>query len=514
MSSTFRWEEVRWSLRARSRMRRLRRLVTRRLQEEAEGTAGEIRGARGARVALAVLVALYASVFAYLTVRNHFGIGTTGFDIGIFDQGTWLLSRFKEPFVTVRGLHLFGDHPSFILLPLVPAYWIWPSTAVLLIAQATALASGAIAVFLLARDRIRSEWAALLLALAYLVNPVVQRTNFDQFHPDAFEIPLLLFALYFMFKRRWGLFLIFVGALLLVKEDVALVTFALGIYVAIRYDRRVGLITSGVSLLWFVTLQAWVIPHFSQGADIEYAGRVTSQFGGFGGFFKTLFLKPWDMLQIALGPERPWYLWQLLAPVALVCLLAPELLLIAAGPLLSNLISTFPYQHMIQYHYSTLIVPVFVAAAVVGIGRVRHRRWRMTLIGAMVAASLVTGFMWGPLGRNRPLIADPSEPNVAAFREAVKLIPADASVAAYYAYVPQIAHREHIYEFPNPFEATNWGDFSIEGQRLPESDQVDYILYSTSMGEEEKAIAEQLMQTEFVQIYEREGTILLKRSGE
>ena len=44
-----------------------------------------------------------------------------GFDLGIFDQGIWLLSRFKSPFVTIMGLNLFGDHASYILLLLRPA---------------------------------------------------------------------------------------------------------------------------------------------------------------------------------------------------------------------------------------------------------------------------------------------------------------------------------------------------------------------------------------------------------
>ena len=67
-----------------------------------------------------------------------------GFDLGIFDQGVWLLSRFKAPFVSIMGLNLFGDHASYILLALVPLYWLWPAAQALLIAQTLALCLGAI----------------------------------------------------------------------------------------------------------------------------------------------------------------------------------------------------------------------------------------------------------------------------------------------------------------------------------------------------------------------------------
>ena len=36
------------------------------------------------------------------------------------------MSRFHAPFVTLMGRNLFGDHTSFILVLLVPFYWLVP----------------------------------------------------------------------------------------------------------------------------------------------------------------------------------------------------------------------------------------------------------------------------------------------------------------------------------------------------------------------------------------------------
>jgi hypothetical protein len=64
------------------------------------------------RVLLGGMMVLFVGTFVWLAWLTHARFGTFGFDLGIFDQGVWLLSRFQDPFVTIRGLPLFGDHAS------------------------------------------------------------------------------------------------------------------------------------------------------------------------------------------------------------------------------------------------------------------------------------------------------------------------------------------------------------------------------------------------------------------
>ena len=78
---------------------------------------------RRLRLSVAALVAMmtaYVVVFGRFTSIQHSNFGTFGFDMGIFDQGIWLLSRFREPFVTVRGLNYFGNHSNYTTLAFVP----------------------------------------------------------------------------------------------------------------------------------------------------------------------------------------------------------------------------------------------------------------------------------------------------------------------------------------------------------------------------------------------------------
>src|SRR5881227_3970681 len=73
-------------------------------------------------VVTSLLVLWYALHFGHLTSEVHRGYGDSAFDIGLYDQGVWLLSRFHAPFVTLMGRNLFGDHTQFSLLALVPLY--------------------------------------------------------------------------------------------------------------------------------------------------------------------------------------------------------------------------------------------------------------------------------------------------------------------------------------------------------------------------------------------------------
>lgn len=97
------------------------------------------------------LTVVYTVWLAARTTRDHFGLGTSAYDFGLYDQGLWLLSRGEAPFVTLMGRNLFGDHTSFILLPLVPLYWLVDSTGLLFVVQAIVLGVGALPVWKSAR---------------------------------------------------------------------------------------------------------------------------------------------------------------------------------------------------------------------------------------------------------------------------------------------------------------------------------------------------------------------------
>jgi len=427
----------------------------------------------------------------YFTARSldiHHALGTSSYDSALYDQGMWLLSRFDVPFVTLMGRNLFGDHTSFVLLGLVPLYWIAPGAWIMFTAQSAAIAAGAVPVFLYGRARLGSEWFALIGAGTYLLHPAVGWTNLENFHPDSFLGVFLGFAIYGALERRWRIYAVFVVLSLLVKEDVSLVIVPLGIWVALRRDRRIGLLTVFGSIA-FMAVAMLLVMRSLIGVPTRNGWRIP--FGGPRGLVETTVTDPAALVRHLRGDGRPWYLVQMTAPFAWLFVRLPDVAMISALVLFTNILSTFWYQYQIDYHYSLVAVPALAIGTVYAIGAmsdhvmsVRGRRLPVPTRGLAMStlgvASLVAAFLWAPspLGRTDSWYGDRDNVYAVAARELLDRIPADAVVSANYRLTPHLAHRAEIYQFPVPFRVSLYGpDTSLEGSRLDErSDRVEYVM--------------------------------------
>ena len=301
--------------------------------------------------------ALYTVWLAVRTTRNHFGLGTSAYDFGLFDQGVWLVAQGKAQFVTLMGRNLFGDHTSFILLPLVPLFWVIGSTGLLFVVQAVALGIGALPIWKVTRALLDSLPMACAAVVVYLAHPALTYTGLENFHPDAALAPLIAWALYAAVCYRWVQYAAAVVLILLVKEDTALFVVALGAWVALRRDRRICLLTV-FGAMWIAFIMLFVVSRGIVGVPFRNAWRLP--FGGFGGVLRTALLRPDKFVAHLVSGERPMYLVHLMAPVGFIALVRPEIALLGTLPLLANLVSTFWYQSQIEYHYAVQFVPILV----------------------------------------------------------------------------------------------------------------------------------------------------------
>jgi uncharacterized membrane protein len=424
---------------------------------------------------LVAIITAHTWYFTRTTLDIHHGLGTSAYDYGLYDQGVWLLSRFEAPFVTLMGRNLFGDHTSFILLLLVPVYWVFPSAGALLFTQSLVIGLGAVPVFLYARRRLGSERVALLLAGCYLLHPAVGWTNMENFHPDAFLGVLVGAAIYCALERHWRAYAVFVVLSLLVKEDASLVIVPLGVWVALRRDRRIGLLTVLGSLA-FMLVAMFVVMRSLIGVPTRNTWRIP--FGGPSGFLQAVVERPGAVVEHFRSDGRPWYLWQMTAPFAWVFARLPDVALISSVVLATNMLSTFWYQYQVQYHYSLVAVPALALGTVHALGVVRSR-WQPRLVAAVVATSVWAAFLWGPMSwaRQPPPYWPPSHPVAVDARDIIRDVPDGAVVSAFHSLTAHLARREQIYMFPTPFRAVLYGPGTeLEGQRLPAADEVEFVV--------------------------------------
>ena len=479
---------------------------------------GPIPVSRTARIVLGVGVAAYIGFYMAWAIWNYDHLGTYGFDLGIHDQATWLLSRGHWPFVTVSGNNYFGDHLSWIMFVFVPFYWIVPSAKVLLAAQSLLFGLAAVPAFLVARLKLRSEWLACGIAWVYLLNPYIGWANTEQFHPDVFEVVLIFLAFLFIMQRRWRLFLVMVTLAMLVKEDVPILVFGIGVWVAVLFNRRMGIITAALSVVWLFINFRFLLPML--GVTGSLAGYVTAHagripFGGLGGFLRTLVTKPWRVIAAFFGAGRPLYYLQVFGPLGFIPFLSPSTLVAVILPLAANGISTFAYQHMLKYHYGTLVVPGLLVAAIFGIAH-GSPKVRKILVCFMLVTAVAGLYLWGPAPKSRNPGAWERHPAsyIAAVHTAIDMIPADAVVAAEYRLVTQVDHRVEVYEFPNPWYLLNWGSGHNLGKSLPERvARVQYVLVSHVLDLRSQKVLDLVIASgDFQTVFDRDNVLLLKRT--
>ncbi len=444
---------------------------------------GRWRGALG-RVAphlpVTALVVAYAVRFSLLSVSVYDGYGSPPYDMALFDQGIWLLSRFHAPFVTVMGRNLFGDHTAFILALAVPLYWVYPHAQALLVLQSCLLAAAAVPIYLLARRLIGSTVLATALAAAYLLNPALQHGNLEQFHPEAFLVPAISVAVWAAVEWRPRLLAGAVVAALLCKQDTALLVIPLGLWVAWRRSRWGGLVIVAAAAAW-MAVAFDVIINALLGTTSFNSTRIP--FGGAGGFVRAIISRPGQVWAYVRGSGRPFYLWQMATSVGWGFLISPEIAAIATLTFLENELADFVYMHQILYHYSLPLVPVLAAGTVWAIGRLATARRRRVATGVVTSCALVACVLWGlaPFSEHTYPHLSPSNPEVASINGALDALPPHAVVSAYYPYVAHIDHRTRVYMWPTPFAAKFWDLFTEEGQRLPFAGQVQYLVLPTGL---------------------------------
>ena len=371
-----------------------------------------------------------------LSVQIHQGYGTSAFDIGLYDQGLWLLSHFKAPFVTLMGRNLFGDHTSFTLLLLVPLYWIHPDPSTLLVVQALVLAVAAVPVYMLALKRTNSVIIATVLAAALLLHPALAESNMENYHPE-----LVPRAVHRTRDRRRG--------------SVEAAAFrGRGQYW--QYSRR-GRCSSSWCRSGSGTRGAATAKSVCRSPACRCCGRVRHEcrdalahrrahaatagripFGGSRGLCRGTVTKPGDVAKYLYHDNRPWYVWQMLAPTGLVFMLAPEVAAIGVLGLASNVVSNFLYQHLIGYHYVMPILPALAMGTVFAVSKMRTQFLRYAATALVGVAAITTAYMWGPYSFSCKHIADwsPSYYVVHEIDAIRKQVPPNAVLSSYHAYVP------------------------------------------------------------------------------
>jgi hypothetical protein len=127
----------------------------------------------------------------------------------------------------------------------------------------------------------------------------------------------------------------------------------------------------------------------------------------------------------------------------------------------------------------------------------------------------MTNVAWSPspIGDSYNVWALPT-PRHDSMREALKLVPDDASVTATYTLLPHLSHREQIYDWPNPWVPSYWGN--DDRFRLPDPSTIDYIvLDQTQVGAAQQALVAGLIAPggPYEVLFDADDVLVARRRG-
>lgn len=202
---------------------------------------------RSERWALGIIGAFYGAAYALYGLFRHWQFGSS-YDLGIFDQAVWHLSRLEAPASTISGFtNILGDHFYPVIALLAPLYWLDPGPEMLIAAQAALFALSIVPVFLFVRSRLPSG-PALGLAVAYGCFWGIQRAAAFDVHETAFSPLVVATAILAVDRQKWVLFWVMAAMMMLIKEDHSPLVGAFGIYLLIRGETRRGVIAMVTSV--------------------------------------------------------------------------------------------------------------------------------------------------------------------------------------------------------------------------------------------------------------------------
>jgi len=313
---------------------------------------------------LGLAIALSSVVFFICSSVRHALFQSNAFDLGIFDQGIYLISQGKPPICTLIGFHILGDHAAWILYPLALFYWIYADVHWLFAIQAIALASGIGFTYKLSRQAGLNLAQSQTISVAYILYPLVFNVNLFDFHPEVIALPALLGAVLAVRLKRMGWF---VSAILLIlgcKAVLALTVAAMGIWLA-AFERRVyGAIALILGTTWFFIASQVIIP-FYRGGEPQAIGRYSYLGDSVLEVAANLVLMPGVVLGRVFSLDTLEYLLLLLVPLAWGLSLRHLAPLISAIPTLAlNILSDAAAQRNLVHQYSLPILPFLMLAVI------------------------------------------------------------------------------------------------------------------------------------------------------
>ncbi|HET6332196.1 MAG TPA: DUF2079 domain-containing protein [Polyangiales bacterium] len=414
---------------------------------------------------LAIVIAAstaYALWASHYSIMRHHRLGSSGFDLGIFDN---LMVNALEgrPFyssVAVPTGSYLSNHAEFGMYLFLPIYVLHPSSETLLVLQSTFMGFAAVPLYFFAATRL-SRTAAAAIAVAYLFFAPLHGPNFFDFHWMPMSMLFFFWLFHALATRRRITVAVLSVVICSLREDAPFGLIATGLFlIATGYWPRLGAALTFFSAVWFVIVKFAIMPLAGPWwfSDI-YRDLFAPGEKGYGSVVRTILVNPSYFLKTLLTEPKLIYALHMLAPLALLPLRRPALWLLAIPGFVVTLMTTsYAPTTSISFQYTTHFIPFLFAAAVLAI-EIRGRRLGPAAARASVIALclgvLCHSYVFGAILQHQSFtsgfnqlsfeITPAEQKRYADLKALTAKIPPRASVAATEQEVPHVSSRPNVF---------------------------------------------------------------------
>jgi len=422
-------------------------------------------------IAFAVII-IFVGFFLQLTLSRHAALKSFQNDLGTYSQLTWntLHGDFFQasgalPIVTMfpdgtinEQFNYLSAHFSPLLLIFVPLYAIWADPRIFLIIQVLAVAFGALPIYWLAREKIKIFWAPLIFLVSFFFYPIIQNSLLYDFHEVTLAIPLVTFALWFLYKRKYSWLIVFLFLLLLVQEHTSLMVFMFGIYLFFFHQKKkLGLIISIISLIYFFSVVMFIMPAFSTTGEpiiLKNATNFDNRYSWLGTSFSeiatTFLTKPLYVISNIFKISKIKFFILLLLPLLALPVFS-GIFLLALPVLAINFLSQLRLTYSANFYHSAIIVGIFYFAAIYSFEKIfKDSKYQKILLVLILIITIFCGYFYSlsPFAKEYGYKDFTPSANAKLLGEVKELIPAEAALSIQHNLAPHFSTRKNLYQFP------------------------------------------------------------------
>lgn len=414
-------------------------------------------------------------VFAAISFLNHYFFRSAALDYGLSNQALYQFAHFKPAITSMllsyESAPYLSCHLSFWVPLLSPFYWIFGSYT-LLIFQNLALVFAGFGLVKLGRHFGISEWLLCLVLIQFYASFAIYGAVSFDYHDNVVGACFLPWLFYYFIKENWKLTMLCFLAVLISKENMAILLGFISIAFLLIKPRgsvKSYLIPIGffvLSLTWFMVSSFIVIPALNNTGTFDQIGRYSHLGSNLKEILTYIFTHPIKMFRmffeshIQSDPDekvKMEFLKVLFISGGIALIRKPVFLWIALPILIQKLWNKELGFWGLSYHYQIELAPIIGIAILFWLKDIKINNLRTYLLLFLAISTIGITYRKmenkycesKPINENLFLKAHyQASFDVKRVSEGLKTIPEDAAVCAQANLLPHLATRNKAYHFP------------------------------------------------------------------